>query len=491
MLSYINIFLTNIIGLLITPLIIRSLGDSEYGLYTLIGAFVGYISIFDFGLNNTIVRFVAKYRAEKDKKGEENFLAITMMIYAVISLIVGLVGVVLYYNLDNIFSSSLTVDELYRAKIMFAILIFNIAITLPGGAFTAISSAYEHFVFPRTVNIVRYIIRSLLVVGLLTYGGKAIGLVILDTVMNILVIGFNFYYVLKKLKVKFKLHSFQIAYIKEIFSYSVWIFVFALVQMFQWRSGQIVLGITVDTTTVAVYAVGILLGTYYGAFAGAINSVVLPRATQMIVNNEDGVSLTNMMINIGRPIILILSFILVGFIVLGEEFIFLWVGEAYSDSYIIALLIMLVLTVPLTQSFGNSILEANNNIKIKAKINLITMSFGVVVGYFASKEFQGLGMIVSIVIAMIINSIILNIIFMKKFDFKIALFFKGTFGKFIFIIIFTVLFGKLLNTYFNHFTWINFIAKGIIVAIVQFIAIYLFALNKDEKRIIMKYIKLK
>lgn len=32
LLSYANIFLTNVIGLILTPFIVKSLGDSEYGL---------------------------------------------------------------------------------------------------------------------------------------------------------------------------------------------------------------------------------------------------------------------------------------------------------------------------------------------------------------------------------------------------------------------------------------------------------------------------
>lgn len=74
-LNYITIFLTNIIGLLMTPFILNHLGKSEYGIYITIGALVGTISLLDFGLNNTVVRFVAKYKAEKDRIGLENFLA--------------------------------------------------------------------------------------------------------------------------------------------------------------------------------------------------------------------------------------------------------------------------------------------------------------------------------------------------------------------------------------------------------------------------------
>ena len=86
-LNYATIFLTNVVGLLLTPFILNHLGKEEYGVYTTIGALVGTISVLDLGLNNTIVRFVAKYQAEKDKKGEENFLATTMIIYFCISLL--------------------------------------------------------------------------------------------------------------------------------------------------------------------------------------------------------------------------------------------------------------------------------------------------------------------------------------------------------------------------------------------------------------------
>lgn len=42
-LSYLTIILTNVVGLALTPFIIKYLGNDEYGLYTLIGALVGYI----------------------------------------------------------------------------------------------------------------------------------------------------------------------------------------------------------------------------------------------------------------------------------------------------------------------------------------------------------------------------------------------------------------------------------------------------------------
>ncbi len=487
-LSYITIFLTNVVGLILTPYIITKLGDAEYGLYTLIGAFVAYISVLDFGLNNTIIRFVAKYRAKNDKKGEEVFLGTTMLIYAVISFVICVLGVFMYYKLDSIFLNSLTAGELVKAKKMFVILIFNLAITLPGGAFTAICSGYEHFVYPRIVNIGRYIFRSLLVVGLLMMDGDAIGLVILDTIMNLLVICFNGFYVFKKLKIIFRISETNTPLIKEIFSYSIWIFIFAIVQMFQWRSGQVVLGVVMNTTSVAIFAVGIMLGTYYGAFASAINSVVLPKATKMVVNLETGEYLTKAMIRIGRPILLVLGVVLINFILFGQSFILLWVGDTYEKSWFIALMIMLVITIPLTQSFGNSILEASNNIKSKAILNLITMMIGVSIGGWLSKEIGLEGMIYGIAGGLFVNMIVTNIYYVRFFDFNIIHFFKELYGKFIFILLGLLIFGLFLNFLIYEDSWMLFFVKILILSTAYFLSVYFVILSLEEKSIIKERI---
>ena len=75
-LSYVNIVATVVVGLLYTPIMLRLLGQSEYGLYSLIGSVVGYLSVLDMGLGNTIVRYTAKNRVDgtEQKEAELNGL---------------------------------------------------------------------------------------------------------------------------------------------------------------------------------------------------------------------------------------------------------------------------------------------------------------------------------------------------------------------------------------------------------------------------------
>ncbi len=486
-LTYVNIILTNVIGLVLTPFIIHSLGDSEYGLYTLLGSFIAYLALMDMGLNNTIVRFVAKYRAEDNIVEEQTFLGSIFMIYFIISGVVLIVGVFFYFNLENIFSQSLTIDQIVKAKMMFVILVFNVVITLPGGAFTAICNAYEYFVFPRTLGIIRYIVRAITVVAVLTLGGDALSIVILDTVLNIMGILVVMSYSFRKLKIKINFSEFKKDKIKSIFSYSLWMFIIAITQSFQWNAGQVVLGINANTVQVAIFAVGIMLGTYYGAFAGAINTLLLPKASQMVVEGKSSLELTEMMIKIGRICNGISYLILSGFFLFGKEFIFLWLGSEYAQSWFVALMVMLGMTIPLSHSFGNSIIEARNKVRYKAVVNMVTIIIGVLIGFYLSKYFGLMGMITPLAGAMFMNAIITQLYFRKIFGFNILLFYSKVYCKQTFFILILIIGAMKFKEIIQIDSWI---VLGVIIssyAIVYSVIFYLILMDKSERKMINNY----
>ena len=73
-LNYVVIVLNIAVGLLYTPYMLRMMGQSEYGLYSLVASVIAYPTILDLGLGNAIVRYIAKYRAEgKTKEQYEMF----------------------------------------------------------------------------------------------------------------------------------------------------------------------------------------------------------------------------------------------------------------------------------------------------------------------------------------------------------------------------------------------------------------------------------
>ena len=117
-LSYLSIIINTIIQLLYTPLLIRMLGQSEYGLYSLVASIIGYLTVLDLGFGNAIIVFTAKYREQKKYEEEKKLHGMFRIIFFIIGIIAAFLGLILYFNINNIFGKSMNSTELQKMKIM-------------------------------------------------------------------------------------------------------------------------------------------------------------------------------------------------------------------------------------------------------------------------------------------------------------------------------------------------------------------------------------
>ena len=186
--SYLNIILHAVIGFIYVPLLLHYIGKSEYGLYQLIGSFIAYFSIMDFGLTAAVVRFYAKYKAVNDKVGMENILAVAARGYGIIALILFVAGVICYINLNVIFATSMTITELATAKTLFLLLLFNIVITLTTMMFRAVINANEKFLFLKGIETLQMVLQPVLVVLILQQYPSAVAVAVVQTLLNICLI---------------------------------------------------------------------------------------------------------------------------------------------------------------------------------------------------------------------------------------------------------------------------------------------------------------
>ena len=134
--SYLTLGLSNLIALIYTPFMLRMMGQSEYGLYSLVASVVAYLTILDFGFGNAIVRYTAKYRAEGKVEDQYSLFGLFFILYSIIGVISFLLGLGLYFNIDFLFEQSMTGEELSKARVMVLLLVFNVALTFPLSVFS-------------------------------------------------------------------------------------------------------------------------------------------------------------------------------------------------------------------------------------------------------------------------------------------------------------------------------------------------------------------
>lgn len=426
-LNYVVIFLNTIVGLLYTPYMLRMMGQSEYGLYSLVASVIAYLTVLDLGFGNAIVRYTAKFRAEKKTEEQYEMFGMFFLLYLVIGIIAFGIGLGLYFNVDTLFGNTMTAVELGRARIMMLLLVANLAFTFPMSIWGSIIQAYEDFVFQKSLNIIRIILNTAVMICLLHFGYKAVAMVVVQTIFNVLTLVVNFIYCRRKLNIHiyFRFKHFHWGFLKEVAIYSFWIFLNAIMDRVYWSTGQFVLGAMVGTAAVAVFAIAIQLEGMYMQFSTAISSVFLPKVTAMVATNRSRKEISDLFIRTGRIQYIVLAYILSGFIIFGRQFIELWAGAGYTDAYIISLLFFIPLTVPLIQNLGITILQARNEMKFRSVLYIIIALVSLAMQIVLTRFFGGIGCAMGVSGALVVGQIlIMNVYYRRRQDLDIKTFWK-------------------------------------------------------------------
>lgn len=482
-LNYVIILLNTLVGLLYTPYMLRMLGQSEYGLYSLVASVISYLTILDLGFGNAIVRYTAKFRTEGKQTEQYEMFGMFFLLYIAIGLLVLLLGSLLYFNVNVIFDKTMTIAEIEKAQVMLLLLVFNLAFTFPMSIWGSIITAYERFVFPRILNIIRIVLNTVVMICLLYMGYKALALVVVQTIFNVLTLILNYIYCKKELSIKMYFRNFRWEFLKEVAIYSFWIFLNAIMDRIYWSTGQFVLGATVGTAAVAVFAVAIQLEHMYMMFSTSISSVFLPKVTGMVTTSNDKKMISDLFIRTGRIQFIVMSLILSGFIVFGKQFILLWAGHGYEDAYIISLLFFVALFIPLIQNLGITILQARNQMKFRSLLYIGIAVLALIFQVVLAKKYEGIGCAFAVAGALLLGQgLIMNIYYQKRQGIDIVAFWKEIIRMSIIPALITCFFSYIVSS-FNMNSWFNWMLGVGMFSVIYIPLFYIFSMNSYEKEL--------
>lgn len=400
-LNYAVLGLNVMLGLVYTPYMLRCLGQNEYGLYALVMSIAGYMSVLDFGLANSVVRFTAHLRAKGQHEAQASMLGMVMLLYGILGILVLCAGSAVCMCFNDVFSGNLTNGELFQARSMLLLVTLNIALSLPLSVFDGVAAAYEQFVFQKTVQLLRIALCASAMVGLLYWGYKAVAIVTVQTGFNILALVLNGVFCIGKLKVRIHFRRFNVQDLKEIGGYSFWIFLNTLIDRLYWGTGQLILGAVSGTRLVAVFSVAVTLQSMYTQFSTSLTGVMLPRVTAMVASGGSHREISDLFVRVGRWQAMTVFLVLSGFAVFGKTFVSLWAGSGYDEVYTLALLFMVPLAIPLTQNLGLMVLQARNCMRFRSLCVGAVGLFALVLQVVLAPRFGALGCGVAIAVGLL------------------------------------------------------------------------------------------
>ena len=488
LISYVNIVLHAVIGFLYVPILLYYIGKSEYGLYQLIGSFIAYFSIMDFGLTAAVVRFYTKYKALNDKVNMENILAISLRCYSVITVLLFAIGYVCYINLDKLFVHSMTAGEISSAKNLFLLLLLNIVLTISTMIFRAVINAYEKFLFLKGLETIQLVLQPILIILVLQEYPSAFTVALVQTVLNIGLIVSRIYYCFFKLKITIKFHHWDKKLFKEFKKLALSVFAVTLIDQVFFKTNQVILGIISGTSAVAVYSIASLIYMNYMALSLAISGVYLPHITEMIAKREPIQKISELFIQIGRWQYFLLAAVASGFIVFGRQFIEIWAGYGFEDAYWITLLIIIPFTVDLIQNIGLAVLQAQNKYDFRARVYFCMGIFNLCLAIPLGLKYGGIGCAFATGLSMFIgNGLLMNWYYLKVMGLDIISFWKNIVKISIGVIAITII-GYGVNTITFNQNNLVFIMKLVVYALVYVIMMHKFFMNADEKEKVRKIV---
>ena len=484
--SYISIFLNIVISLVYTPWMINKVGVSDYGLYSLVGAFLSYFML-DFGLSSTVTRFIAKYRAEGNEEKISNMLGITAQVYLIFDAIIFIVLFVLYFFLENIFGG-LTPEEIERLKILYCIAgTFSILSFL----FKPVSGAmmaYEFFVENKLLDLVVRVGTVLLIIVALIMNGNIYHIVFITGAVGFGTNIVRYFVFTRKSGARINWKFFEKAELIALFSFSVWILLVQLAQMFRLSLVPTILGIFSDTTQISIFSVGRNLEGMVYTISAALNGLFLPMVSRM-AHSGDRKGIMELMIRVGRLQLFIIFLIFSGFCVFGKDFLGLWVGETFNSSYYVFICLVFVNVISLTLQIAMDVVLAENQIKHTATRVILSSLIGIVLSIIVAPIYGAIGCAAATGLALVLTQVLYIQFYNNKIGLNMKSFFRECHLKVLPLLIIYALGAYILNQYFIINGWLNLVLFIIAYVLGYLVITYFFLFNTYEKELIICFIK--
>ena len=185
-LSYAQMLLGIIVGLVYTPIMIKLLGQSEYGLYVTVSSTITMLTVLSLGFNSSYIRYYSRYKKDNDYESIYKLNGLFLLIFLIIGAIALLCGLFLSFNLELVFDTGLTFEEYKIARVLMLLLTANLAVSFPMSVFQCIISAHERFIFLKLLGAVKTVLSPIVTLPILLLGYKSIAVVAVSVSLTLI-----------------------------------------------------------------------------------------------------------------------------------------------------------------------------------------------------------------------------------------------------------------------------------------------------------------
>jgi len=317
------------VSFFLSPFVVHHLGNTAYGVWTLLAALVGYLGLLDFGVRGAVTRYVAHHHPAGDNEGCSSIVSAGMVMFGMLGIVAILLSVVFAFLSPIVFNipESLVKDT----RIICVVGGLTIAITLVGAVFGGVITGLQRFDVSSGIEILVTAIRTVAIVLALLEGYGLVPLAFINLAASVLN-GFATWTVAHKLYPELRLR-FRIPllpHMRAILSFSMLLSAMQIFGAVIYYSDALIIAMFLPISSVTFFAIAGNLCEYAKQLASAVSVVMTPRVSALASIGSKTVR--EEILDAARLATLITTPIAATFWFRGESFINLWMGAEYGPA---------------------------------------------------------------------------------------------------------------------------------------------------------------
>lgn len=487
LLSYGAIFFNIVAGLLYTPWMIHTIGDDQYALYTLALSVINLFLV-DFGIGSAVSKFLANYYARGQRDEARRFMGVVYRVFFLISAGIAVCLAAFYFCIDRVYVK-LTPGELEIFKHLYLIVAASSVLSFPCTAFNGALMASEQFIAVKACNLGQKVLSVALIVAFLLLGGGLYALVLVNVASTAVFNLIKYLCLRRREDARADFSSMDWSIAKQLFGFSVWVTVMSLAQRCIFSIMPSVIAATVSSAAVTVFSLASALEGYVYTFADAINGMFLPRVSRIFAGEQAKEQLQALMERVGRFHIYTLGLLFVGFLCIGRQFVFLWMGEGYENVYLCALLLIFPSLIESPQQVARTALLAADVVRQQALIYVGMAVINLLLSVVLLSAFGLPGAALSICIAYLFRTLTLNVLYKTKLSINVPRYFRTVYGRWFGVAVPTALAGLALAHWWHPAGWLGLMEQAVAIGIVYAALTLAVGLRAGERQTLLRFLR--
>lgn len=482
-LSYINTALTMVCGLFMSSYLLRSLGATEYGIYQSVSSFVNYLVLFEFGTGTVMTRNLSVCKGKNASEAEiERNTSTIWTIANILAFVILIASVAFYFMLGKIYSNSFTPAQIAHGRKIFIFMAIYLFFSFYSQTVNGAILACEKYTFSSIVSIVKMIIRTALLIILIFSFQNAIILAAFDAVLTALATLFSYYYCKRTCKITFSFKHFDKTIFISALPLCTAIFLQTIVNQANKNVDKFLIGIMMTPEKVALYGVGMYVYSIFSSLTTIPISLYSPQIIKNVSNGMQGKELTDTLIQPGRLIVLIGGGVMFGFIAAGKQFISIFYGEAYTEAWLVATVIMLPMYINMANGLLVNVLDALGKRIYRSVILILTTTANILLTILWIGKFGIIGAATATAVCTLAGQvIIMNIYYKRKIGIPVVYMLKKTFKGILVYQIIAAGVGYLIGRQIEN-SYLSFVTAISVFIIIFLLGFIILGANTAEKQ---------